>query len=365
MPKFRVTRSISALFCATVLAAGVAAVPAGMAAQQPYHIIDSWKIGGDGFWDYLNVDQVTHRLYVAHNTQVQVVDTTTGKQVGAIDGLKGCHGITFDANGKYGYISDGRGNAVVVFDRASLAKVASIEVTDSPDGIIFEPATQTVWTFNGRSTATGIDVASRKIIVTIKLAGRAEAPAIDRKGNVYGNVEGKIIRIDAHTKAINATWPTGCEDASGLAVDVDGHRLFQACDGKKMSVVDSESGKVLGHTAIGDDPDSAGFSAKYKLAFASTKDGILSVVGSSDKGYTTIEKLTTQEGARTMTYDPSTDRVYTVSATETKSPSAANQLVPPPSGPGGPGGPGGPNGGRPPVPPSFVPGSFSVIVIGR
>jgi hypothetical protein len=375
MTAFRAPRTMLTIFFVAVFAAAVATVPSQLIAQQPYRVIAQWKIGGMGnFWDYLNVDPVTHRLYVAHSTEVQVVNTATGKIVGTIMGLKGAHGIAFDTVEKYGYISDGRGNAVVVFDRASLAKVASIDVEDGPDGIVFEPATKTVWTLNSRGTVTAIEAASRKVVATIKLGNRGEAPAVDGKGYVYGNVEGKIIQIDARTKQITKTWETGCEDASGLAVDVEGHRLFQACDGEKMSVVDSENGKLLGTSAIGDGPDSAGYSAKYKLAFASTGDGILSVVGSNANGYTTVEKLTTQKGARTMTYDPVTDRIYTASATVESSNSATVQPVPQPNEQSGPGGagrssglgaPATPGGGGQPPRPNYVAGSFTVFVIGR
>ena len=136
---------------AAVLICGLVAVPAQLAAQKPYHVIDHWKIGGEGGWDYLLADPPAHRLYITHTSRVEVLDTTTGKSVGAITGLKSTHGIALDTSGKYGYVSDGAGNAVVVFDRATLATVATIPAGTNPDGITFEPSTQTVWAFNGRS----------------------------------------------------------------------------------------------------------------------------------------------------------------------------------------------------------------------
>src|ERR1700677_3281494 len=83
------------------------APPAILSAQQPYKVIDKWKIGGDGGWDYLLADPPAHRLYITRGPQVLVLDTTTGKQVGVITGLHGTHGIALDDTGKLGYISDG------------------------------------------------------------------------------------------------------------------------------------------------------------------------------------------------------------------------------------------------------------------
>jgi YVTN family beta-propeller protein len=335
-------------FLAAQQPAASAAAPSSAGPAQPYHIVDHWNIGGEGGWDYLNVDTGAHRLYLAHGTRVDVVDTTTGKVVGAITGLHGVHGIALDSAGKFGYISDGGANAVIAFDRSALAVVATIPAGTNPDCIIFEPATKTVWAFNGRSNDISvINPVSNTVIATIPLPGKPEFAVADGQGTVFDNLEDKseIVRIDARTKTISATWAAGCDSPSGLALDIAGHRLFPVCDGKKASVIDSTTGKLLANPTIGDGPDAAGFSAAHSLAFASSRDGILSVIDAAAPGYPTIESLATQAGARTMTYDPSTDRVYLVTADlgPRPDPTPANPRP------------------RPPV----IPGTFTVIVVGR
>ncbi len=347
----RVTRVVPFLF-ATVLMCGLFAsvrtATAQPGSQQPYHVIDHWKIGGNGGWDYLLADPGAHCLYLAHGPRVEVIDTATGKSIGAITGLHGTHGIALDTAGRFGYISDGGGNAVVVFDRSTLATVATIPTGQNPDGIVFEPATQTVWAFNGHShDVSVIDAASRAVVATVPLPGKPEFPAVDGHGTVFDNIEDKseIVRLDARTKTLTATWPAGCDSPSGLAFDVAGHRLFPVCDGNKMSVIDSSTGKLLANPSIGDGPDAAGWSAAHSLAFASSGDGILSVVDASAPGYPTIESLPTQRGARTMAYDPATDRIYLVTAEFGPRPDPTPQ--------------------NPRPRPAIVPGSFTVIVVGR
>jgi len=345
MPIQRISRLFSFVIVAAMLS-GLAAVPA--TGQQPYKIIDHWKVGGEGGWDYLLADAPAHRLYLTHGARVEVLDTSTGKVVGSITGLHGTHGIALDTAGKYGYISDGGGNAVVVFDRATLATVATIPAGTNPDGIVFEPATQTVWAFNGRSkNVTVIDAASRRVKATIDLPGKPEFPAVDGKGIVFDNIEDKseIVRLDAHSLKLTDTWPAGCDSPSGLALDRADNRLFPVCDGNKMAVVDSRTGKVLATPAIGDGPDAAGWDAKHKLAFASSGDGILSVVDAGSPQYKTIESLPTQRGARTMSYDSGSDRVYLVTA----------EFGPRPA----------PTAENPRPRPAIVPGSFTVLVVGR
>ena len=317
-------------------------------AQQPYSVIDHWKIGGTGGWDYLLADGPAHRLYVTHGPRVEVLDTQTGKVVGAITGLKGTHGIVVDPDGKFGYISDGAANAVVVFDRKSLAMVASVPTGSNPDGITYEPVTKTVWAFNGRSkNTTVIDTASRTVVATIALPGKPEFPQADGKGHVFVNIEDKnsVVALDAKGKTLTATWPlTGCSSPSGLAIDRARDRVFAVCDGKKMAIVNTTNGKQIGTAAIGDGPDAAGYSPKQQLAFASSGDGILAVVDTAH-GFKTVESLPTAKGGRTMAYDEQADRVYVVMAeygplTELTTAAPKPRLA-------------------------VVPDSFQVVVIGR
>jgi YVTN family beta-propeller protein len=324
-------------------------------AQTPYKVVDKWKIGGEGGWDYLLADPTAHRLYITHGARVEVLDTTTGKSVGAITGLHGTHGIALDPAGKYGYISDGGGNAVVVFDRATLATVATVPTGgQNPDGIVYEPATQTVWAFEGRSkdvAVIGTDPMAVnpawKVVATIPLPGKPEFPAVDGKGSVFDNIEDQslIVRLDAKALKLVDTWQAGCNSPSGLAFDVAGSRLFPVCDGNKMAVIDSNSGHLLASASIGSGPDAAGWSDANKLAFASSGDGILSVIDASTPDYKTIQSLATAPRARTMAYDSGTDRIYLVSAEFGPAP-APTADVPRP---------------RPPT----IPGSFTVIVVGR
>ncbi len=326
----------------------VASATAGFAQQQPYQVLDHWKVGGTGGWDYLLADPAAHLLYITHGPRVEVVDTTTGKSVGAVTGMKSTHGVALNPDGKVGYASDGAGNAVVVFDRTTFATIATVPAGTNPDGITFEPVTNTVWAFNGRSkNVTVIDPASNTVVATIALPGKPEFPQPDGKGNIFVNIEDKnsIVALDAKEKKMTGTWPlTGCESPSGLAIDHEHERVFAVCDGKKMAVVDTKAGKQIASADIGEDPDAAGYNAKDELAFSSNGDGTLSVVDTAH-GFKTIQTVKTAKGARTMSYDESTDRLYLITAEYGAAP-AATAAVPHPR-------------------PTIVPDTFTVVVVGR
>src|SRR5260370_36376793 len=99
--------------CLAVLTTtAVAAPPAGM-----FEVVNHWKIGGDGGWDYLLADPSAHVGYVTHAPRVEIIDTKTGKSAGALTGFKSTHCVALDQAGKVGYGSDGAGAAVCGLDR--------------------------------------------------------------------------------------------------------------------------------------------------------------------------------------------------------------------------------------------------------
>jgi len=316
--------------------------------QQPYQVLEHWQIGVTGGWDYLLADPAAHLIYVTHNSRVEVIDTNSGKPVGAITGMKGTHGIALDDQGKFGYISDGGSNNVVVFDRHNFQTLTTIPAGTNPDGIVFDPSTKSIWAFNGRSNnVTVIDSRTNQVVATIDVPGKPEFPVADGNGSVYDNIESanEIVRFDASAKKLTTTWKLNdCDSPSGLAIDREHRKLFAVCDGKKMAVVDADSGKQVASPEIGEGPDAANFSPKHQVAFSSNGKGTLTVIDAAN-GYKVLEDLPTERGARTMTYDELTDRIYLVTAKFGPLPEPTAQAPHP----------------RPPA----LPDSFEVIVVGR
>ena len=321
---------------------------ASVCAQSSFRVEQRWTVPGEGSWDYLTADASTHRLYIAHQTKVDVVDTSSGKVVGSIGGLTRCHGIVLLPDGKTGFISDGGANKVVVFDPGTLAVVEQIAAGTNPDGMVYERSTNRLWAFNGGSrNVTVIDAAERKVLGTVALPGKPEFPATDDHGTIYVNIEDKnaVVRLDAKSMKVTATWPlAGCESPSGLAFDVAGARLFSVCDGKKMAITDAHTGRSLGTASVGEGPDAAAYDARRKLAYATNGDGTMSIVDTSKAAYPTVQTLPTMKGARTMALDSVSGKMYTVSAQQGTKP-AATTAMPNPR-------------------PAALPGTFTVLVIG-
>jgi DNA-binding beta-propeller fold protein YncE len=303
----------------SVLSVSLAAM-AVAAAAPGYHVIKTYKVGGEGGWDYLTVDATARRFYASRGTHVIVLDADSGKSVGDIPDTPGVHGVALAPELGKGFVSNGREGTVTIFDLKTLAASGSkVKVGDNPDAILYEPATKRVFTFNGRShDSTAIDAASGKVLGTIKLDGKPEFAASDAKGEVFVNIEDKseLTVIDPNKLEVKTKWPLApCESPSGLAMDREHRRLFVGCDNKMMAVVDTDTGKVLATPAIGDGVDATAFDDETGLAFASCGEGVLTVVKEeSSNKFNVVENAKTEPGARTMALDAKTHNVFTVTA---------------------------------------------------
>ena len=286
-----------------------------------YHIIKRYTLGGEGGWDYLNIDPDSKHLFLSRGDRVMVVDADSGKVLTEIKGTDGVHGIALAPELNRGFTSNGRSSSVTIFDLKSFAVLQQVKVTgQGPDAIVYDPASKHVFTFNGHSNnATAIDATNGSVVGTVDLGGRPEFAVSDGKGHIYNNVEDKsqVVEIDSNNLKVTNRWPLApCEGPSGMAIDVEHRRLFSGCDNQMMAVMNADDGHVVATPAIGKGVDANAFDPDLGYAFSSNgQDGTLTIVheDSPDK-FTVVGNLPTQRGARTMALDTKTHRVYLVTA---------------------------------------------------
>ncbi len=295
---------------------GILLVQSQQTVPDSYRIVHKYSVPGDGFWDYLTIDEKTGRLFVSHGTMTQVLDSKTGKLVGTIENTSGVHGITLNQELDKAYISCGKDSSVVVIKLSTLQTLTRIPTKGvNPDAILYDTFSRNVFVYNGGSSnATVIDSKTDQVVATIALPGKPEFSVSDGKGKVYVNIEDKslIVEIDSKKHIILNTWPlTPGDEPSGLALDNVNHRLFSVCSNKKMVVMDALNGKIISVLDIGNGSDGCAYDPELKRAYSSNGEGTLTVVqqGANDY-YSVIKTLTTQMGARTICVDKRTHHIY-------------------------------------------------------
>lgn len=343
-------RTACGLALTLTLCAGCLAAVAAPAAPK-LEVLQHWKLGGPGGWDYLALD-AKGRLFLSRATRVDVVDVESGKIVGTIPDTQGVHGIAFAHSLNRGFTSNGRANTVTAFDLETLKVIQEAKVSGrNPDAILYEPAGKHVFTFNGASKdASVLDASSLAVLATIPMPDKPEFAVDDGRGQIFVNIEsdpGQMVVIDSQKLTVKHTWPLpGCNSPSGLAIDSVHRRLFSVCDGKVMAVTDATNGKQVALVSIGEHPDAAAYDKKRGIVYSSNGEGTLSVVRQdSANQYTLAETVPTQRGARTMALDGISGKVYLVSADFGPAPSATAE--------------------QPRPRPALIDNSFVVLVVGE
>ncbi len=333
------------------LTAGAAQAQTAPAAA-PYRLLNTIVVGGEGGWDYLNVDPAGERLYLSHGTQVEVVDLKTRKVIGTILNTPGVHGIDVVPSANRGYITCGRNNTCVVFDLATLQPIgAPIPTGPKPDALLYDTFSKRVFLFsNAGGKSTVLNATTGAVEGTAELAGDIEAPATDGKGHIFANVEDKseVIEFDAKTLAVRLRHKLAPgEEPTGLGYDPKTNRLFSACHNEKLVVTDSKTGKQVAVLPIGAGVDGAVFDPSTNNVVTSNGSaGTFTVIHQdSPTKYSVVANMPTAKGARTIAIDPKSHHLFTCTADYGPAPAATTE--------------------NPRPRPSIVPGTFRVLEFGQ
>jgi DNA-binding beta-propeller fold protein YncE len=284
-----------------------------------YHVTHTYVLGGDGSWDYVVPDPPSHRLYIARQNRLMVVDEDSGKLLGEVPDVHGAHGTAIAENTGHGFVTSSEDKSVVMFDLNTFKVLGRIPAAEDADAALFDAPSNRVFTLNGDAhSSTVIDPRAGTLITNIPLGGKPEYGVSAGDGKVYANLNdiSEIVEIDAKTASVGRRWSTApCKQPTSLAIDKVHHRLFSGCRSGVMAISDYEAGKVVAILPIGTGVDGAGYDPVTGDAFASNADGTLTVIHQdSPDQYHVVQTLTTPVGSRNMGLDPTNHRLFVVSA---------------------------------------------------
>jgi DNA-binding beta-propeller fold protein YncE len=371
---------IGAALVAATLASAQQSPASGSASAGPYKVLKTARVGGEGGWDYIYADPVGRRLYIPRRgtpagapastgdgrgaavpipTRLTIFDLDTLQSVGEIEGVGG-NGAAVDPKSGHGFTSS---KPVSMFDTKTMKLLKTIDVgAAAPDGILFDSFNDRVYIFSHPTKdATVIDSKEGTVLGTIDLGGVPEQGVADGKGMLYvvmQDAQGSVTAVDVKTMKAVGHFPFGDKGrCNGLALDVKNRVLFAACASSgnppadppqpMMVVLKADDGTVLTSLPLAGGSDGAVFNPTTMEAFSTHGNGTLTVVRETSPTKFEVEQnLQTMNGARTVTFDSKTNRLFTMSDERGPAP-------PPP--------PGGGRAGRGPA----IPGSFTILMIGK
>ena len=338
----------------TILAAAL--LPFAGSAQQPaadgpYKVLRTVKVGGEGGFDYVYADTSARRLYIPRlgpSGKITVLNLDSLKPVGEVANAS-AHGVAVDQESGHAF---GSSKPVVMWDTKSLATIKTIDVQGGPDGILGDPFNGRIYVFSHSApNATVIEAKDGTVVGTIDLGGAPEQAVSDGKGRIYVDIEdkGNIAVLDAKTLAVTTHYDLAGKGGTcaGLAIDLANNILFATCrNPQTMVILNAGDGKILETLPIGGGTDGAVFNPATMEVFSSQGDGTLTVVKENGRSSFAVEQtLQTMPRAKTLTLDTQTNHLFLISA----------EFTPPPPTPPG----------ERPARGRMVPDSFSVLEVGH
>ena len=293
---------------------------AALFAQSPvYRITHTYTLGGDGNWDYIVPDPPEHRLFIARQTRVMVVDEESGRLLGEVTGIQGAHGTAIARSSGHGFATSGNDRSVVMFDLKTFAALGRTPAAEDADAIVYDEPSNRVFTLNGDAhSSTVIDPRDGTLVTNIPLGGKPEYGVSAGDGRVYANLTdtNEVVEIDAKAASVARRWPTSpCRQPVAMAIDTTHHRLFSGCRSGVLAVSDYQAGRVVATSPIGMGVDGCGYDAASGDVFAANADGTLTVIHQDGPdAYRVIDTVLTAPFARNMGLDPTNHRVFLASA---------------------------------------------------
>jgi DNA-binding beta-propeller fold protein YncE len=362
-----------------LVASVLTALAAALAAQEPsaagpYKVLKAARVGGEGGWDYINADPVNRRLYIprggpgrgstdqSYGPRIMAYNLDNLDSVGVLLGTSG-NGAVVDATSGHGFASSRP--TLLMFDPKTMMELKRIPYDSgfAPDGIFFDSYNDHVYVCSHPTkNCAVVDSHDGNLLGYADVKGAPEQGVADGHGTVYvvRQDTGAVAIIDAKTMKNTANYSLGGKTrCNGLALDDKNKILFAACasavdapapgpgvaSAASITVLSARDGKILATLPLPAGSDGMAFNPQTMEAF-STGGGKLTIVKENSPTSFMVEQiLPTMGNSRTITFDPKTGHVFTM----------AQEITPPPEPP-----PGG-RGGRG----SAVPGSFTILVIGR
>jgi YVTN family beta-propeller protein len=307
------------LLVSAVVALGACALPS---APESPKVVGQIR-GPDGGWDYASFDAAGRRVLVSRSYGVMAIDVASGvvSQLAVGDHVH----ASFVLPNTRVLIANGDSDTVTLANGATGAIEATIPVGDEPDAAVYDRVSDRAFVMNAESgDVSVIDTTRGREDARIPVGGRLEAAAVDGAGKLFVNVEdsAQVVVIDTRAaKVIGRFKLAGCDEPTAIAFVATVKQLVTTCSNGHAKVIDAGDGLEAMDVSIGPHPDSALVDELRGRLFIATAgslihDGEITVLDiNGPTEISVVERIATQRGARTITEDPVSGRLYLPTAT--------------------------------------------------
>jgi len=265
--------------------------------------------------DHLAVDLKRQRLFVAElgNDSVGVVDLANGSVIRTLSGLSEPQGVGYEPSTDTLYVANARDGSVRLFDGSAYEPKGRIELGSDADNIRVDPASGHVIIGHGDGALAVIDPSTHSRVNNLPLKSHPESFQIDAsETRLFVNLPEvhAIVVLDGKSGKALATWKLNEAGNFAMALDREKNRLLVAFRSPpKLAVFSIADGKPIAKIETCADVDDIFVDSKRDRVYLSCGAGFIDVFETTDNGYGHAARIPTATGARTSLFAPELDRL--------------------------------------------------------
>jgi len=265
--------------------------------------------------DHLAVDPKRKRLFVAElgNNSLGVVDLASAKVLRTLTGLSEPQGVGYEPDTDTVYVANARDGSVRILHGEDLSPVGRIDLGDDADNVRIDTVRNHVLVGYGAGALAIIDPVAKAKIGDIRLKAHPESFQIEGD-RVFVNVpDPRLIEVaDLGKGDVIGAWPTQPNHSNfPMPIDREAHRLFVVFRSPvRLVVLSTADGKVVGSTDTAGDADDVFVDAKRRRVYVTCGAGVIDVFEDRAGTYQRVGQIATSPGARTALFVPELDRLF-------------------------------------------------------
>jgi DNA-binding beta-propeller fold protein YncE len=265
--------------------------------------------------DHLAIDLKRQRLFIAElgNDSVGVVDLAAHSLLRTVTGLNEPQGVGYEPSTDTLYVANARDGSVRLYEANAYKSIGRIELGSDADNVRIDEATKRVIVGYGDGGLAFLDPSTRSKVQSAPLKAHPESFQIDPDtGRIFVNLPDAhaVAVIDSKSGNTLATWPMDKGGNFAMAVDRDRSRLLVTFRSPpELAVFSMADGKSVAKAETCGDVDDLFVDAKRARVYTSCGAGSVDVFETTGTSYRHLARIPTSAGARTSLFVPELDRL--------------------------------------------------------
>jgi YVTN family beta-propeller protein len=282
-----------------------------------------------GRMDHLAFDPMRVRLYIAElgNNTVGIVDVKARKLLRTVGGFEEPQGIAYEPTTDTVYVANAGDGSVRIFRGEDFSALGQIPLGEDADNVRVDTEAHRLYVGYGSGALAVIDPATRRKIADIPLKGHPESfqlePTSDR---VFVNVPdaGQIAVVSRKTQQQIAAWPTSnLRENYPLALDIANARVISIFRRPaRLQAFDVQTGRAVEGSEVCSDADDVFVDSSRHRVYVICGEGYVDTFEISGGQYKRLSRVTTSGGSRTGLFVPDLGRLFVAIRASKKEPAA-------------------------------------------